>query len=268
MSYGRAGGLTVDEIDSTLQEVGMSLPQVVSREAWLAARKELLAREKELTRLRDALNADRRRLPMVLVEKNYVFEGARGNVTLVDLFEGRRQLIVQHFMFGPDWETGCPSCTATTDVLAPRLLEQLAVRETSFALVSRAPFSKLEQYKREQEWDIPWYSSYGSDFNFDFNVTLDEAVAPVQYNYRGADELRALGQTWLLEPGAEAPGYSAFLEADGRIFHTYSTFARGAEPAVTTYQFLDMTALGRQEAWEEPKGRADAPRDAVPDFAA
>src|SRR5215468_3971828 len=127
----------------------MSLPEVVSREQWLAARKNLLMREKDLTRLKDALNADRRRLPMVEVEKEYVFEGRDGTATLRALFEGRRQLIVQHFMFGPDWETGCPSCTWTTDALSPRVVEQLAASETSFALVSRAPIAKLEAYRQE-----------------------------------------------------------------------------------------------------------------------
>jgi predicted dithiol-disulfide oxidoreductase (DUF899 family) len=271
-------GLAADEFSSRrrskerrrheTREERMSLPKVTSREEWLAARKELLAREKELTRLRDAVNADRRRLPMVAVEKDYVFEGREGPATLLELFQGRRQLIVQHFMFGPDWETGCPSCTAATDVIAPGLIEQLAARDTSFALVSRAPIAKLEAYRKEKGWVLPWYSSYGSDFNYDFNVTMDAAVAPVAYNYRDAAELEDLGQTWLLEPEAEAPGYSIFLEAAGRVFHTYSAFARGGEPAVSGYAFLDWTPLGRQEAWEEPKGRADAPRDAVPDFAA
>jgi predicted dithiol-disulfide oxidoreductase (DUF899 family) len=244
----------------------MALPEVVSREEWLAARVALLAREKELTRARDALNADRRRLPMVEVEKEYVFDGPHGEATLLDLFEGRRQLLLQHFMFGPEWETGCPSCTAGVDEMAPGLVEHLARRETTYAIVSRAPLAKIEAYRTEHGWPYPWYSSYGNDFNYDFHVTLDESVAPVSYNYKDSDELAAAGMTWLLEPGAEAPGFSCFLRDGDRVFHTDSTFARGVD-AIGSYFFLDLTALGRQEEWEEPKGRAAAPRAAVPDFA-
>ena len=160
----------------------MNLPQVVSREEWLAARKKLLAREKELTRQRDALAAERRRLPMVKIDKEYLFEGPDGEASLVDLFEGRRQLIVYHFMFSPEWDEGCPSCSAGADEVCKGLLEHLHARETTLAYVSRAPFPKLEAYKAKKGWIFPWYSSYGSDFNYEFHVTLDESVAPIVYN--------------------------------------------------------------------------------------
>src|SRR3954447_7411464 len=142
----------------------MSLPEIVSREDWLAARKDLLAREKELTRARDALNAERRQLPMVKVEKDYVFEGPEGKVGLRDLFDGRHQLIVRHFMFDPSWEDGCPSCTAASDEISDGLLAHLHARNTTFATVSRAPLDKIEDYKARRGWTFAWYSSHGSDF--------------------------------------------------------------------------------------------------------
>jgi predicted dithiol-disulfide oxidoreductase (DUF899 family) len=171
----------------------MSLPNVVSRDEWLAARKELLAKEKELTRRRDALNVARRMLPMVAIDKEYVFEGPDGKATLLDLFEGRRQLIFAHFMFDPSWDDGCPSCSAGADEMSAGLIAHLNARETSLAYVSRAPLAKLEDYKARKGWTFPWYSSYGSDFNYDFHVTLDESVAPVEYNYRTVDEHRQAG---------------------------------------------------------------------------
>src|SRR3954454_21458496 len=151
----------------------MSLPDVVSREEWLVARKELLVREKAATRARDALNADRRRLPMVLVDKDYRFEGPDGEVGLADLFEGRRQLVVQHFMFDPSWDDGCPSCTAGADENAPKMREHLAVRDTTFAAISRAPIDKIERYKAKKGWTFPWVSSFGSPFNYDYQATVD-----------------------------------------------------------------------------------------------
>jgi predicted dithiol-disulfide oxidoreductase (DUF899 family) len=234
----------------------MTLPDVVTREEWLKARTALLAEEKELTRRRDALSAKRRRLPMVEITKPYAFEGPEGTVGLLALFDGRRQLLVSHFMFDPDWEEGCPSCTAGADEMSPGLRAHLAARDTSHVYVSRAPLAKLERYKAAKGWTFPWYSSYGSDFNYDFAVTLDPAVAPPVYNYRP-----------LPDQQGELPGLSAFLRDGDRVFHTYSTFARGMEALGGSYYFLDTTALGRQEDWEEPKGRADAARAAVPDFA-
>ena len=245
----------------------MTLPDVVDRDTWRAARVALLAEEKAMTKARDALSTKRRMLPMVRIEKDYRFEGPSGEVGLPDLFEGRTQLIIQHFMFDPSWDDGCSSCTAGTDELSQGLLEHLRVRDTAFAIVSRAPLAKLEHYKRKRGWTYPWYSSNGSDFNYDFHVSLDPSVAPVEYNFRNAEELEATGAGWILEGPSEQPGYSTFLTVDGQVFHTYSTFGRGTEWLGGSYAFLDLTALGRQEDWEEPKGRADNVRGAVPDFA-
>jgi predicted dithiol-disulfide oxidoreductase (DUF899 family) len=206
-------------------------------------------------------------LPMVRVDKDYRFEGPDGSVGLLDLFDGRRQLIIQHFMFDPSWEDGCPSCTAASDELSPGLLRHLEARDTAFAAVSRAPLEKLDSYKRKRGWDFRWYSSYGTDFNYDFHVTLDSSVAPVEFNFRGPDELKAHGMEWMLEGSSEQPGYSTFIAQDGEVFHTNSVYARGTEWLGGSYAFLDLTVLGRQEDWEEPKGRADNARSAVPDFA-
>ena len=233
----------------------MSLPKIVSHSEWLAARKDLLAAEKELTRRRDALSAARRRLPMVRVEKDYVFEGPDGSATLGDLFGAHRQLIVRHFMFDPSWEDGCPSCTAASDEISDGLIAHLHARDTEFVAVSRAPLAKIEDYKARRGWTFPWYSSHGSDFNYDFGVTLDRSVGAPEYNYAP------------VEFEGEFPGHSVFLRVGDDVFHTYSTFARGAEWLGGSYAFLDLTALGRQEDWEEPKGRVEAAHAAVPDFA-
>ncbi len=247
----------------------MSLPTVVSRDEWMAARRELLVREKAQTRARDELNAARRRLPMVEITQGYEFTGDRGPVSLADLFAGRPQLIVQHFMFHPDWDAGCPSCTAAVDEVSAGLLRHLARRDTTFAVVARAPYPKIADYVAARGWDVPFYSSYGSPFNYDFHVTLDSSVAPVEYNYRTADEHAAAGTSSYVdgEQPMEHPGMSCFLRAGDRIFHTYSTFARGSEQLGGAYAWLDLTALGRQEDWEEPKGRAASARSATPDFA-
>jgi predicted dithiol-disulfide oxidoreductase (DUF899 family) len=234
----------------------MSLPKVVSRAEWLTARKQLLEQEKELTRRRDALSAQRRLLPMVEIDKPYVFTGPDGEASLLDLFDGRLQLILTHFMFDPSWEQGCPSCTAGTDEMSDGLIEHVAVRDTTMVWVSRAPIEKLEAYKAQHGWTIPWYSSYGSDFNYDFGVSHDESDGSSSYNYRSDPTL-----------AGEYPGTSVFLRVDDRVFHTYSSFARGAEWSGGSYAFLDLTALGRQEDWEEPKDRSDSVRTATPDFA-
>jgi predicted dithiol-disulfide oxidoreductase (DUF899 family) len=244
-------------------------PTIVSREAWLAARRELLTSEKEAVRAKDALNTRRRLLPMVKIEKQYRFDGPDGQAGLLDLFDGERQLVVQHFMFDPGWEDGCGSCTAAVDELSDGLLRHLRARGTVYAVVARAPIAKLEKYRAKRGWTIPLYSSFGSDFNYDFNVTLDASVAPIQFNYRGPDELREAGMDWILNTGdqpMEQPGMSCFLRDGDDVFHTYSTFARGTEQTGGAYGILDMTALGRQEDWEEPKGRADTSRGPVPDF--
>jgi predicted dithiol-disulfide oxidoreductase (DUF899 family) len=243
-----------------------NLPQVASRDEWLAARKELLAREKELTRARDALNAERRRLPMVRVDKDYVFEGPDGKASLLDLFDGRRQLIVGHFMFDPSWDEGCPSCSAGAAELSTGLLEHLHTRDTTFVYVSRAPLAKIEAYKASKGWTFPWYSSYGSDFNYDFHVTLDESAVPVEYNYRTRAEHEQTGSDAYADQPAERPGRSCFLRDGDSVYHTYSVYARGLETVGGSYYFLDETALGRQEDWEEPKGRATDARGAIPDF--
>jgi predicted dithiol-disulfide oxidoreductase (DUF899 family) len=235
----------------------MSLPEVVSRDEWLAARTELLTREKELTRQRDALNADRRRLPMVRVDKDYKFDGPDGQVGLADLFDGCTQLVVQHLMFDPDWDNPCPGCTAFLDEMAPAVLTHLRSRDTTFVGVSRAPLAKLTGAKERKGWFLPWYSSFGSDFNYDFNVTLDESVAPIVYNYRPET---------IDGSSAEVPGTSCFVRTDDGIFHTYSTFARGGDQLGSSYSFLDLTAFGRSEDWEEPKGRVAKPHGADPTF--
>ena len=245
----------------------MSLPRIATRDEWLAARKELLDKEKDLTRRRDALSIERRNLPMVEVEQDYTFDGPDGRVHLTDLFDGRPQLIIYHFMFDPSWEEGCPSCTAGTDELSPGFIRHLNARDTSYAMVSRAPIDKLERWKQARGWDIPWYSSHGTSFNYDFGVTVDESVAPAQYNYRTKAEFEALGEDFASTQPQELPGRSCFLRLDDRIFHTYSQYARGLEATGGSYYFLDLTALGRQEEWEEPKGRSDSARAAVPDFA-
>lgn len=245
----------------------MSLPRIASREEWLAARTELLAKEKQFTRMRDALNIERRELPMVEVTDEYVFDGPYGPARLLDLFEGRRQLIVYHFMFDPSWEEGCPSCSAGIDEISDGFLQHLHTRDTTFALVSRAPLAKLEQWKAKKGWDLPWYSSGGTSFNYDFGVTIDESVTPGRYNYRTRDEYEAMGSDFFeADQPFEMPGRSCFLTADGRVFHTYSQYARGLESTGGSYYFLDLTALGRQEEWEEPKGRSDNARSGRPDF--
>jgi predicted dithiol-disulfide oxidoreductase (DUF899 family) len=247
----------------------MSLPEIATRAEWLAARRDLLTREKQLTSMQDALNADRRRMPMVPVQKDYVFTGPDGEVRLLDMFEGRRQLVVQHFMFDPEWEDGCSSCSASVDEISDGVIAHLHARETTFALVSRAPIAKLEAYRRRRGWTIPWYSSNGGDFNYDFHVTLDESIAPLELNFRTRAEIEASPSVaWVLraKQPIEIPAISCFLREGDDVFHTNTTYARGTEYVAGAYTFLDMTALGRQEDWEEPKGRAAVPHGPAPDF--
>jgi predicted dithiol-disulfide oxidoreductase (DUF899 family) len=249
----------------------MSLPEIVSHQEWLAARRELLTREKEHTRARDALNTARRELPMVRIDKEYLFDGPGGAVRLVDLFEGRPQLMMQHFMFDPSWDAGCSSCSAGADEMSNGLLAHLHARQTTFAAVSLAPLAKIEAYRALKGWQFPWYSSFGSDFNIDFHTTIDESRAPLEVNYRTRADiedgpLEALQWITEAEQPFEMPGISCFLRDGDDVFHTYSTFARGTEELGGAYAFLDLTALGRQEAWEQPKGRAADPHAAQPDF--
>ena len=246
----------------------MSLPKIATRDEWLKARKELLRAEKEMTEQRDRLSTQRRNLPMVEIAKDYKFEGPDGVVSLRDMFEGRRQLMIYHFMFAPEWEEGCPSCTAGTQEMSPGLMDHLHTRDTTYAMVSRAPLEKLENWKAQHGWQVPWYSSFGTDFNYDFGVTIDEGRGADTYNFRSKDEFEAMGDSFFeSEQPFEMPGLSCFLQEDGTVYHTYSQYARGLESTGGSYYFLDLTALGRQEEWEEPKGRSDKTRGATPDFA-
>lgn len=235
-----------------------ALPPVVSREEWEQARRELLAKEKAATRARDALNTERRRLPMVAVDKEYVFVGPDGKAGLPDLFEGRDQLLVYHFMFAPEWDAGCTSCSAFLDQIGD--LTHLRARGASFAAVSRAPYTKILPFKARMGWTVPWYSAAESDFPYDFHASCDERRAPIAYNYRTPQEHAAHGNPdvadW--EQPYDVPGVSCFLRDGERVFHTYSTFARGLDGLGSTTTLLDLTVLGRREQWEEPKGRADA----------
>jgi predicted dithiol-disulfide oxidoreductase (DUF899 family) len=247
----------------------MDLPEIVSQEEWVAARKSFLVKEKEATRARDRLNTERRQLPMVEVTKDYAFEGPSGTVSLLDLFEGRTQLIVYHFMFHPEWEEGCPSCTAGTDELSPGFLEHLQTRDTTYALASRAPLAKLEAWKAARGWDhLTWYSTNDGDFSYDFGATIDASRGYDEFNYRTLDEYAARGEESMRdsEQPYDMPGRTCFLRVDGRVFRTFSQYARGLESTGGSYYFLDLTALGRQEDWEEPKGRSESVRGNNPDF--
>jgi predicted dithiol-disulfide oxidoreductase (DUF899 family) len=212
---------------------------IVSQEKWLQLRKELLIKEKELTRLRDRLNAERRELPWVRVEKNYVFDAPGGKLSLKEFFAGRSQLVIYHFMFGPDWNEGCPSCSFVSDHI-DGALPHLAARDATMVMVSRAPLAKIEAFKKRMGWRFTWVSSYGSDFNSDFRVsfTKDEmAQGKVNYNYAMQEF-----------PSEEAPGISVFYkDAGGDVFHTYSSYGRGLEQLVGTYMILDMVPKGRDE---------------------
>jgi predicted dithiol-disulfide oxidoreductase (DUF899 family) len=231
-------------------------PKIVEENEWLAARKTLLEHEKELTKHRDRINAERRKLPMVKLDKEYIFEGLNGSAKLIDLFDGRTQLIIYHFMFAPEWEKGCMGCTGYVNALGD--LSRLNERDTTFVLVSRAPFPKLEAYKKLKEWRLPWYSSFGSDFNYDFHVTLDENIAPIEYNYRDKAELEKLNGPNVMQ--GESHGLSVFFHLGDDVFHTYSTYARGVECLTDTYSLLDMTPYGRQEDFEDsPPGYPQKP---------
>jgi predicted dithiol-disulfide oxidoreductase (DUF899 family) len=217
---------------------------VVSKDEWLKARLAHLAAEKEFTRKRDELSRQRRELPWERVEKNYVFEGPTGRRTLADLFEGRRQLIIYHFMFDPAWEEGCKSCSFVADHFAGALTH-LAARDTSLAVISRAPLAKIERFKKRMGWNFQWFSSSGGDFNYDFQATIDKAHP--EYNYRPHHSSVVRVKPKGGPPEGEAPGLSVFLREGDQIYHTYSTYARGLDLFMNTYNFLDHTPLGRQE---------------------
>jgi predicted dithiol-disulfide oxidoreductase (DUF899 family) len=217
----------------------MNLPPVVSATEWQVARDELLVKEKEGTRARDALAAERRRLPVVQIEKDYVFEGPSGNARLLDLFEGRRQLILYHFMFGPNQDVGCDGCSMFVDNVGH--LAHLNARDTSFALVSRAPLARIEPYRKRMGWSVPWYSSFGSDFNVDFGVSPEDPQ-PGKYQ------------------DGESFGLSVLFRDGGNVFRTYFTNGRGVETLGSSWTFLDLTPLGRQENWEDsPDGYPQTP---------
>lgn len=213
--------------------------KVVSRAEWLAARKELLAEEKALTRSRDAVAKKRHELPWVKVDKNYVFDTPQGKKTLADLFDGRSQLIVYHFMFGPGWGEGCVGCSFYSDHV-DGALQHLVQHDVSYVAVSRAPLAEIEPFKKRMGWRFPWVSSFGSDFNYDYHVSFskeDVAKGQVYYNFSMQDV-----------SSEELPGTSVFYkDANGDIFHTYSHYARGGEGAIGAYQFLDIAPKGRNE---------------------
>jgi predicted dithiol-disulfide oxidoreductase (DUF899 family) len=215
----------------------MAMPRIVDREQWLAARQAFLAREKAFTQQREELARERRALPWAQVDKPYMFEGLQGKLSLGDLFAGRGQLIIQHFMFGPDWNEGCPGCSFWSDNFNGTD-SHLAARDTSFVAVSRAPLAKLEAYRKRMGWTFRWVSSAGSDFNFDFGVSFAQDGQAHDYNY-GSEKF----------DGEEKPGVSAFRRGDGGvIYHTYSTYGRGLDVLNGAYHLLDITAKGRDEA--------------------
>jgi predicted dithiol-disulfide oxidoreductase (DUF899 family) len=205
-------------------------PRIVSQAEWQAARDELLLKEKQLTRDLDAMAAARRRLPMVRINKEYVFEGRGGEASLLDLFEGRRQLILYHFMFGPNQEAGCDGCSFFADQVCH--LSHLHARDTSFVFVSRAPIAKIEAYRKRMGWTIPWFSSFRSDFNYDFGVG---PKSPQLHEYQDGESF----------------GLSVFLRHGKEIYRTYFTTGRGVEALGSTWTFLDLTPFGRQETWED-----------------
>ncbi|MGH3082342.1 MAG: DUF899 domain-containing protein [Gaiellaceae bacterium] len=217
----------------------MELPRIVSEQEWQEANDQLLAKEKDATRARDALAAERRRQPMVPIEKEYVLEGRDGKATLLDLFEGRRQLIVYHFMFGPNQDAGCNGCSMFVDQVGH--LAHLQARNTSFALVSRAPLAKIDPYRERMGWNIPWYSAVDSDFNVDFGVSPERPQAGVYQD----------GETF---------GLSVFLRDGDDVYRTYFTNSRGVEALGPVWTLLDLTPLGRQEEWEDsPAGWPQGP---------
>jgi predicted dithiol-disulfide oxidoreductase (DUF899 family) len=214
--------------------------RIVSPDEWLAARKQLLSKEKELTRLRDQVSAERRNLPWVKIEKHYVFDGPQGKETLADLFDGRSQLVVYHYMFAPGWEEGCRSCSFLADHIDGALVH-LAHRDVTLLAVSRAPLSQLEAFKRRMGWRFKWVSSYGNDFNRDYHVSFtkdDIARGKTYYNYEERES----------PSEGEAPGTSVFYkDGTGDIFHTYSSYARGGDMLIGAYNYLDLVPKGRDE---------------------
>jgi predicted dithiol-disulfide oxidoreductase (DUF899 family) len=226
-------------MSANLAEANTLHHPVVSRERWTAERQTLLEREKQLTRLHDEIARERRALPWVRVDKAYVFDAPEGRRSLAELFDGRRQLVVQHFMLGPGWEQGCASCSFMADHIAGAL-PHLQQRDLTLVVVSRAPLAEIERFRQRMGWQFKWVSSHGSDFNHDFGVSFtpqERARGEVLYNYRMQPF-----------PHEEAPGISVFWkDEDGEVFHTYSTYGRGVELMMGTYDFLDIAPKGRDE---------------------
>jgi predicted dithiol-disulfide oxidoreductase (DUF899 family) len=230
------------------KENEMNMPRVVSPEEWLAARKDLLAREKEVTRASDEVGAARRALPMTEVTKDYTFTGPGGQVGLAGLFDGRRQLITYHFMWRhaesgfPGEDQGCPTCSFLADSIGH--LSHLYASDTTLVLVSRAPFASIKRFRERMGWQVPWYSSAGSDFNYDFHVSFDEDKAPLEYNYK--DKATLEREAPHIRSGTDGPGVSVFLREGDRVFHTYSAYQRGLDSLLGTYRWLELTPEGRQ----------------------
>jgi len=223
-------------------------PQVVSAEEWREARVKLRDREIELLQARDAVAEARRSLPAVLIDKDYVFDGPNGQARLVDLFEGRRQLIIYHFMFGPGWGAGCKHCSFIVDNIGHPA--HLHSRDTTIALISRAPREEIAPFQQRMGWILPWYSSNGSSFNYDFHTTLDESVTPVEYDFRDKETLERDGEPFYTE--GEQGGISVFLRDGDDVLHTYSVYGDKMEFLNGTLNYLDLTPLGRQDAPGRP----------------
>lgn len=222
--------------------------RIGTRKEWLEARLELLKAEKELTRLGDDLARRRQQLPWVRLDKEYIFDTEGGEASLADLFRGRSQLLIYHFMFDPSWEEGCPSCSGLADGFDETHLH-LQNHDVAFTAVSRGPLEKLLAYRDRMGWSFPWASSGRGEFNYDFHVTIDASVAPVEYNYRNRVDLETDEPAWR-EWSGEMPGMSAFALEDGVVFHTYSAYSRGLDVLWTMWQWLDRAPLGRNEGNE------------------
>jgi predicted dithiol-disulfide oxidoreductase (DUF899 family) len=235
------------ETKTIAHDSGIKDPVVVSRENWLSARTAFLAKEKEFTRLRDELSRERRELPWEVVDKKYVFEGSNGKQSLPELFEGRNQLIVYHFMFDPSWEEGCKSCSFWADNFNGIDIH-LKHRDTSFLAISRAPYEKLQAYKKRMGWSFKWVSSFGSDFNYDYNVsfTPEQVAGEAYHNYEKTKP-----------SGPEIVGISVFCKDEGGgVFHTYSCYSRGVDMLNGAYHYLDLTPKGRNEGDQGPNPQA------------
>jgi predicted dithiol-disulfide oxidoreductase (DUF899 family) len=229
------------------KEIVMATPQVVSTEEWLAARKALLTQEKEVTKAKDAVDAARRELPMTEVTKPYTFTGPQGEVSLVDLFQGRQQLITYHFMWRhaesgfPGEDQGCPTCSFLVDSIGD--LSHLHACDTTLVLVSGAPHESIERFRKRMGWQLPWYSSTGGDFNYDFHASFDESKAPIEYNYLSGNELEQV-MPWI-RSGTDGPGVSVFGRDGQRVLHSYSAYTRGLDMLLGNYRWLELTPEGR-----------------------